>query len=230
MAIRSDRLKLRAQRHADGKLRCAWCSADPLYLAYHDSEWGVPVHQERRLFEMLCLEGAQAGLSWLTILRKRERYRSVFDGFDAEKMARYGAAKRRRLLQDPGIVRNRLKVDAFISNARAYLEIRAALGSFSDYVWGFTGGRPVRRRPLYLGGIAQSSVHSDAMSKDLKRRGFRFVGTTICHAFMQAVGIVDEHQRHCWAAASAVPEVWPNKILRDSSSTVGLLLIAAPRS
>ena len=204
MASQSDRRKLGAQRHTDGKLRCAWCSADPLYVAYHDTEWGVPVHGNRQLFEMLCLEGAQAGLSWLTILRKRESYRRAFDGFDAEKMARYGAAKRRRLLLDPGIVRNRLKVDAFISNAKAYLEIRASLGSFDDYLWQFTGGRVMRRRPLYLGGIAPSTVHSDAMSKDLKRRGFRFVGSTICYAFMQAVGIVDEHQRYCWAASQGV--------------------------
>jgi DNA-3-methyladenine glycosylase I len=191
--------KLGAQRHADGKLRCAWCPADPLYLAYHDTEWGVPVRDDGKLFEMLCLEGAQAGLSWLTILRKRGTYAKAFDGFDAEKMVRYGAAKRRRLLQDPGIVRNRLKVDAFISNAKAYLEIRASQ-SFSDYLWHFTGGEVVRRRPLYLGGVAQSTAYSDAMSKDLKKRGFRFVGSTICHAFMQAVGIVDEHQRYCWLA------------------------------
>jgi DNA-3-methyladenine glycosylase I len=191
--------KLGAQRHADGKLRCAWCGTDPLYLAYHDTEWGVPVHADHRLFEMLCLEGAQAGLSWLTILRKRETYRMAFDGFDAEKMARYGAAKRSRLLADPGIVRNRLKVDAFISNAKAYLQIRASLKSFDEYIWRFTDGQVLRRRPLYLGGIAQSTAQSDAMSKDLKQRGFRFVGSTICYAFMQAVGIVDEHQRHCWA-------------------------------
>ena len=200
MASQPDRRKLGAQRHTDGKLRCAWCPADPIYLAYHDTEWGVPVHDDRRLFEMLCLEGAQAGLSWLTILRKRETYRQAFDGFDAEKMARYGAAKRRRLLQDPGIVRNRLKVDAFISNARAFLAIRASGTAFADYIWQFTGGEVMRRRPLYLGAIAQSTAHSDAMSEDLKRRGFRFVGTTICYAFMQAVGIVNEHQRYCWLA------------------------------
>ena len=192
--------KLGAQRHADGKLRCAWCGTDPVYLAYHDAEWGVPVHADHRLFEMLCLEGAQAGLSWLTILRKRETYRLAFDGFDAEKMARYGAAKRMRLLADPGIVRNRLKVDAFISNAKAYLEIRASLKSFDQYIWQFTDGKVLRRRPLHLEDIAQSTAQSDAMSKDLKQRGFRFVGSTICYAFMQAVGIVDEHQRHCWAS------------------------------
>lgn len=160
------------------------------------------MHADPQLFEMLCLEGAQAGLSWLTILRKRENYRQAFDGFDAEKMARYNAAKRRRLLLNPGIVRNRLKVDAFITNAKAYLEIRASMNSFNDYIWQFTGGQVLRRRPLYLGGVPASTVHSDAMSKDLKQRGFRFVGSTICYAFMQAVGIVDEHQRHCWASQS----------------------------
>jgi DNA-3-methyladenine glycosylase I len=200
MASKPDRRQLGVQRHADGKLRCAWCPADPLYLAYHDTEWGVPMHADRALFEMLCLEGAQAGLSWLTILRKRETYRKAFDGFDAEKMSRYDAAKRRRLMLDPGIVRNRLKVDAFISNAKAYLEIRASSGSFDDYIWQFTDGEVLRRRPLYLGGIAQSTPQSDAMSKDLKGRGFRFVGSTICYAFMQAVGIVNEHQRYCWVA------------------------------
>jgi DNA-3-methyladenine glycosylase I len=200
MASQPDRRKRGAQRHADGKLRCAWCTEDPLYLAYHDTQWGVTVHDDRQLFEMLCLEGAQAGLSWITILRKRENYVKAFDGFDAEKMARYGAAKRRRLLQDPGIVRNRLKVDAFISNARAYLEIIDSVGSFNEYIWQFTDGKVLRRRPLYLGGIAASTAHSDAMSRDLKQRGFRFVGSTICYAFMQAVGIVNEHQRYCWVA------------------------------
>jgi len=187
-----------AQNHADGKRRCAWCTADPLYVDYHDNEWGIPVHADRRLFEMLCLEGAQAGLSWLTILRKRETYRLAFDNFDAEAIARYDAAKRKRLLQNPGIVRNRLKVDAFIGNARAYLAIRESHRSFDDYIWQFTDGKVLRRRPLHLGEFAQSTPQSDAMSKALKQRGFRFVGSTICHAFMQAVGIVDEHQRYCW--------------------------------
>ena len=186
------------QRHEDGKLRCAWCTADPLYIAYHDTEWGVPVHDDRQLFEMLCLEGAQAGLKWLTILRKRQSYRAAFDDFDAEAMARYDAAKRKRLLRDPGIVRNRLKVDAFVSNARCYLDICDRPGAFSDYLWQFTDRKVLRRRPLRLEEVASSTPQSDAMSKDLKRRGFRFVGTTICYAFMQAVGIVDEHQRNCW--------------------------------
>ena len=168
----TDRRKLKAQRHADGKLRCAWCPADPLYIAYHDTEWGVPVRADRALFEMLCLEGAQAGLSWITVLRKRETYRRAFDDFDAEKMSRYNAAKRRRLLQDPGIIRNRLKVDAFIANARAYLAIRCSAGSFSDYIWQFTDGRVLRRRPLYLGAVPAATAHSDAMSKDLKQKGF----------------------------------------------------------
>ena len=195
-----DRRKLRAQRHEDGKLRCAWCPADPLYIAYHDQEWGVALRDDARLFEMLCLEGAQAGLSWITVLRKRDNYRQAFDGFDAEKIARYTAAKKRSLLSNAGIIRNRLKVDAFIANARAYLELREAGDSFSDYLWQFTGGRVLRYRPLYLGQVAASTQHSDAMSKDLKKRGFKFVGSTICYAFMQAVGIVDEHQRNCWAA------------------------------
>jgi DNA-3-methyladenine glycosylase I len=202
--VQTDRRKLKARRHADGKLRCAWCPEDPLYVAYHDTEWGVPLRADRALFEMLCLEGAQAGLSWITVLRKRETYRRAFDDFDAEKMSRYNAVKRRRLLQDPGIIRNRLKVDAFVANARAYLEIRESSGSFSDYIWQFTNGRVVRRRPLYLGGIRQSTAHSDAMSKDLKQKGFKFVGTTICYAFMQAVGIVNEHQRYCWAAGKEI--------------------------
>ena len=203
-SVATDRRKMKAQRHADGKLRCAWCPADPLYIAYHDTEWGVPVRADRALFEMLCLEGAQAGLSWITVLRKRETYRRAFDDFDAEKMSRYNAVKRRRLLQDPGIIRNRLKVDAFIVNARAYLAIRTSAGSFSDYIWQFTDGRVLRRRPLYLGAIPASTAHSDAMSKDLRQRGFKFVGSTICYAFMQAVGIVNEHQRYCWVAGKEI--------------------------
>ena len=173
-------------------------------MAYHDTEWGVPSRADQHLFEMLCLEGAQAGLSWITVLRKRDTYRQAFDDFDAEKIVRYNALKRRRLLQDPGIIRNRLKVDAFIANARAYLEIRSSGATFSDYLWQFTNGKVLRRRPLYLGEIAATSALSDAMSKDLKRKGFKFVGSTICYAFMQAVGIVNEHQRYCWAAGKRV--------------------------
>jgi DNA-3-methyladenine glycosylase I len=191
----------RVKRHEDGKLRCAWCTTDPEYVAYHDEEWGVAVHDDRRLFEMLCLEGAQAGLSWLTILRKRQAYRRAFDGFDAEAMARYGAAKRKRLMNDAGIVRNRLKIEAFVGNARAYLEIRDKAGAFDEYLWQFTGGKVLRRRPARLTGLATTTRYSDAMSKDLKDKGFRFVGSTICHAFMQAVGMVDDHQRDCWVTA-----------------------------
>ncbi|HUX74411.1 MAG TPA: DNA-3-methyladenine glycosylase I [Steroidobacteraceae bacterium] len=202
MTTALDRLQARALRHADGKRRCAWCGFDPLYVAYHDAEWGVPVHDDRRLFEMLCLEGAQAGLSWLTILRKRENYRRAFAGFDAARMARYGARERARLMNDPGIVRNRLKIAAFIDNATAYLQIRTRPGAFDRYIWQFSDGRVLRRRPLRQGDVAATSVHSDALSKDLKSRGFHFVGSTICYAFMQAVGMIDEHQRHCWAAAS----------------------------
>lgn len=179
-------------------------------MAYHDDEWGVPVRDDQRLFEMLCLEGAQAGLSWLTVLRKREGYRAAFDRFDAEKIARYGARKRQSLMRNPGIVRNRLKIDAFIGNARAYLVLRDQPGGFAEYIWQFTGGRVIRRRPLHLGGIMASNAQSDAMSGDLKQRGFRFVGSTICYAFMQAVGLVDEHQRHCWrAAAGALRRIAP---------------------
>jgi DNA-3-methyladenine glycosylase I len=188
------------QRHSDGKLRCAWCPDDPLYVAYHDTEWGRPVRDDRHLFEMLCLEGAQAGLSWITVLRKRDSYRRAFDDFDPRKMARYDAAKRRRLLSDPGIIRNKLKVNAFIGNAKAYLDMQASKTSFSDYLWQFTDGKVVRRRPMYLGQIAPFNELSDALAKDLKKRGFRFVGSTICYAFMQAVGMIDEHQRNCWVA------------------------------
>jgi DNA-3-methyladenine glycosylase I len=193
----------RTQDHADGKLRCAWCGTDPTYVEYHDKEWGVALHDDRRLFEMLCLEGAQAGLSWLTILRKRDAYRRAFDGFDAEAMARYGAAQRRRLMSDAGIVRNRLKIEAFIDNARAYLNIRTHAGAFDAYIWQFTGGKVLRRRPLRPSSIPVTTRVSDAMSKDLKQRGFRFVGSTICYAFMQAVGIVDDHQRNCWVVGAS---------------------------
>ncbi len=192
--------KVAARRHADGERRCAWCTEDPIYVAYHDEEWGRALHDDQRLFEMLCLEGAQAGLSWITILRKRAAYRTAFDDFDPHKMARYGQAKRRSLLLDPGIVRNRLKVDAFIDNAKAYLKICRRPGDFDAYLWQFTEGKVLRLRPLDLGSIKTTSIESDAMSKDLKRQGFRFVGPTICYAFMQAVGMVDEHQRGCWVA------------------------------
>ena len=184
--------------HADGRRRCAWCGHDPLYVRYHDTEWGVPVMDDTRLFEMLCLEGAQAGLSWITILRKREHYRRAFDGFDAERVARYPPRRIERLLGDPGIVRNRLKVESCVSNARAFLELRAAEPSFAAVLWRYApSGR--RRRPRGPGEVPVTTDESEAMSRDLKRRGFRFVGPSICYAFMQAVGIVDDHQLGCSA-------------------------------
>ena len=190
----------RAKRHEDGKVRCAWCTTDPEYIAYHDEEWGVAVHDDRRLFEMLCLEGAQAGLSWLTILRKREAYRRAFDGFDPEAMARYGAAKRKRLMNDAGIVRNRLKIHGTVKNARAFLAVQQECGSFDAYIWRFVGGRPRVNRPRGPKDVRARSPESDAMSADLKRRGFTFVGSTICYAFMQAVGMVDDHAPTCFRA------------------------------
>ena len=187
-------------RHPDGRYRCAWCGTDPLYVRYHDTEWGVPLRDDAGLFEMLCLEGAQAGLSWITVLRKREHYRRVYDGFDAGRIARYTARKQAALLADPGIVRNRLKVQGFVRNARAFLALRDAGRSLEDVVWAHRpGGR--RRRPRVVGDIVASTPESDALSRELKRLGFTFVGTTICYAFMQAVGIVDDHQARCFVAA-----------------------------
>jgi len=178
--------------------RCAWAGTDPLMVAYHDREWGVPVHDDRVLFEFLILEGAQAGLSWATILRKRENYRRAFRGFDPEKVARFGTSDEQRLLGDPGIVRNHLKIGAAIDNARAFLEVRKDLGSFDRYLWGFVGGRPLRRRRRSPGEVPARTAESDALSRDLRRRGFRFVGSTICYAFMQAVGMVDDHTVGCF--------------------------------
>jgi len=180
------------------KMRCEWCGSDPLYVAYHDEEWGVPLHDDRRLFEFLILEGAQAGLSWITILRKRETYRKAFDGFDPEKMARWRPARIEKLLQNPGIVRNRLKVESAKSNAQAFLTIQKEFGSFDEYIWGFTGGKTIRNRWKALTDIPASTPKSDAMSKELKKRGFRFVGSTICYAFMQATGMVNDHTIGCF--------------------------------
>lgn len=177
--------------------RCAW-ARNPLSIAYHDREWGVPVRDDRKLFEFLILEGAQAGLSWDTILRKRERYREVFDGFDPEKVARYGARKKAQLLADSGIVRNRAKIEAAVGNARAFLAVRKEFGSFARYAWGFVGGKPIRNRRPRGAPAPTRSAESDALSKDLKRRGFKFVGTTIVYAFMQAVGMVDDHSVGCF--------------------------------
>jgi DNA-3-methyladenine glycosylase I len=180
--------------------RCPWAGSDPLYVSYHDDEWGRPVHDDRTLFEMLTLEGAQAGLSWLTILRKRPAYRRAFDRFDARKIARYDARKVSALLADAGIVRNRLKIESTISNARAFLEVRKEFGSFDAYIWQFVGGAPKVNRPKTMKDVPARTPESDAMSRDLKRRGFRFVGSTICYAFMQAVGMVDDHLTGCPAA------------------------------
>ena len=168
---------------------------------YHDEEWGVPVHDDRRLFEFLILEGAQAGLSWETVLRKRERYREVFDGFDASKIARYDARKVGALLNDPGIIRNRLKISSTISNAQAFLEVQREFGSFDAYIWQFTGGKSLRRSRRGQTDVPARTTESDTMSKDLKRRGFRFVGSTICYAFMQATGMVNDHLRTCFRSA-----------------------------
>jgi DNA-3-methyladenine glycosylase I len=179
-------------------IRCAWCGSDPLYLAYHDREWGVPNHDEHHLFEMLTLEGAQAGLSWLTILRKREGYRRAFAGFDPERIARFDAADVSRLLADPGIVRNRLKVESTIGNARALVALRDQGRSLSDLVWGFVDGEPRQNAWSSLSEVPASTPESERMSRELKRLGFRFVGATICYAFMQAVGMVSDHTTDCF--------------------------------
>ncbi|HEY7740805.1 MAG TPA: DNA-3-methyladenine glycosylase I [Steroidobacteraceae bacterium] len=177
--------------------RCAW-AATPLSIAYHDREWGVPVHDDRVLFEFIVLEGAQAGLSWETILKKREGYRRAFAGFDPAKVARFTAARRRRLLADEGIVRNRLKIDSTVTNAAAFLAIQREYGSFDRWLWAFAGGRPHVNRWRRGQGLPARTALSDALSRELKRRGFRFVGTTICYAFMQAVGIVNDHTTDCF--------------------------------
>lgn len=182
------------------KVRCAWCTNDAEYLRYHDGEWGVPVHDDRRLFEMLILEGAQAGLSWLTILKRREGYREAFDGFDAEKIARYDARKVKALLANPGIIRNRLKVRAAIENAKAFLAVQQEFGSFDKFIWQFVGGKPRINRPAGMREVPARTEISDAMSRELKRRGFKFVGSTICYAFMQAVGMVNDHTADCFRA------------------------------
>jgi DNA-3-methyladenine glycosylase I len=182
----------------DGKARCGWCGDDPLYMAYHDEEWGVPVRDDQKLFEFLTLEGAQAGLSWATILKKREGYRRAFAGFDAKKVARYGAAKIRELLNNPGIVRNRLKVESTVSNAKAFLAVQKEFGSFSRYAWAFTQGRILVNKIKRMDQIRATSPESDAWSKDMKKRGFRFVGSTILYAHMQATGMVNDHLVGCF--------------------------------
>lgn len=178
--------------------RCAWAGSDPIYIEYHDREWGVPVYDDRLLFEFLILEGAQAGLSWITILRKRNNYRKAFAGFDPERVARFGEADVTSLLANPGIVRNRLKVTSAVSNARAFLAVRDEFGSFSDYMWRFVDGVPIQNKWRNIREIPANTPVSDTMSRDLKKRGFRFVGSTICYSHMQAVGMVNDHTTDCF--------------------------------
>jgi DNA-3-methyladenine glycosylase I len=186
----------------DSVHRCAWAGNDVLYRQYHDREWGVPQHDDSKLFEFLILEGAQAGLSWITVLRKRENYRAAFDGFDAERIAAYSSAKIASLLQDSGIVRNRLKVNSAVLNAQKFLEVHAEFGSFDRFVWQFVGGQPIQNARRSMADVPASTMESDAMSKELKRRGFKFVGTTICYAFMQATGMVNDHTTDCFRHAT----------------------------
>jgi DNA-3-methyladenine glycosylase I len=180
------------------KKRCRWCGDDPLYQDYHDIEWGVPLHDERQLFEFLCLEGAQAGLSWITILKKRENYRKAFADFEAEKIANFNDIKIAALLQDKGIVRNKLKVNAFISNAKSYLRMLEQGGTLDNFLWGFVEGRPIQNSWKTMAEIPTSTPLSDIICKELKRRGFKFVGGTICYAYMQAIGMVNDHTTDCY--------------------------------
>ncbi|HEU4565805.1 MAG TPA: DNA-3-methyladenine glycosylase I [Gemmatimonadaceae bacterium] len=189
---------------ASAVARCGW-AVTALGIAYHDAEWGVPQHDDRALFEMLTLEGAQAGLSWETILRKRDRYREAFAGFHPERVARFGAADIERLMHDAGIVRNRLKIESTVGNARAFLRVREEVGSFDAYIWRFVDGRPRINAWRAMREVPARTAESDAMSRDLKRRGFRFVGSTICYAFMQATGMVNDHTVDCFRASSASP-------------------------
>ena len=183
---------------ASNKVRCGWAGDDATYVSYHDTEWGVPVYDDQRLFEFLVLEGAQAGLSWITILRKRDAYRKAFANFDPEKVARFNAKKLDALMQDAGIVRNRLKIESAVKNARAFLKLQEELGSFSDYQWAFVGGKPLQNRHASMKQIPARTPISDALSKDLKKRGFNFVGSTIIYAHMQAVGMVNDHIDACF--------------------------------
>ena len=182
--------------------RCPWAGPDPLYREYHDAEWGVPVHDDRHFFEMLVLEGAQAGLAWITILRKRQGYRDAFDGFDPAVVAGYGRRQVAALLENPAIVRNRRKIESAVGNARAFLRVQDEQGSFDRYVWGFVDGRPRRNRWRTLAEVPAETPESRSLSRDLKRRGFRFVGPTICYAFMQATGLVNDHLVGCFRRAA----------------------------
>lgn len=180
-------------------VRCKWANSNELLIPYHDEEWGVPVHDDRLLFEMLNLEGAQAGLSWLTILKKRSNYRKAFENFNAGRIARYGSNQKAELLKNEGIVRNRLKIDAVVENAKAFLAVQREFGSFDRYIWQFVAGKPIRRQKR-----RQAVAASEAMSKDLRKRGFKFVGPTICYAFMQAIGMVDDHDPKCFRRGPVV--------------------------
>ncbi len=180
------------------KPRCRWVTDDPIYIDYHDHEWGVPCYDDQRLFEMLILEGAQAGLSWLTILKKREGYRKAFAQFDAQKIAHFSEKKIETLLQNPAIVRNRLKVNATVNNARAYLAVQKEYGNFADYIWQFIGGKPIINRWKKTEDVPVTTAASDSMSRDLKKRGFKFVGSTICYAYMQSIGMVNDHTTDCF--------------------------------
>ena len=182
----------------DHKKRCAWVTDDPIYIHYHDTEWGVPIYDDRLLFEFLILEGAQAGLSWLTILKRRENYRLCFDHFNAEKIVNYDDQKYQALLETAGIIRNRLKIQSVITNAQAYLAIKKESSSFHDYIWQFVDGNPIHNHWKKHTDIPTTTAQSDAMSKDLKKRGFKFVGSTICYAYMQAVGMVNDHIKDCF--------------------------------
>ena len=192
-------------------IRCPWCTTDPLYTTYHDTEWGVPLHDDRALFEFLVLEGMQAGLSWLTILRKRENYRRVFDGFDPERVARYDGRMVRRLMADRGIVRNRMKIAAAITNARAFLRTQEEFGSFDRYVWQFVDGHPIRNAWKTLRQIPAETGESRALSKDLRQRGFAFVGPIICYAHMQATGMVNDHLVDCFRCRQVQRATMPRR-------------------
>lgn len=185
---------------SDEKVRCGWCTSDPVYMDYHDHEWGRPVHEDRVLFEFLVLESFQAGLSWITILKKRENFRKAFAGFDVEKVARFDERKLAALMQDEGIIRNRLKIDAAVNNAKQFMAIQREFGSFDKYIWAFVGGKPVINRPPTLKHVPASTDISKAITKDLGKRGFKFLGGTIMYAYMQAVGMVDDHVQDCWVS------------------------------
>jgi DNA-3-methyladenine glycosylase I len=183
------------------KPRCAWVNHEPLYIDYHDTEWGVPIYDDRFLFEFLILEGAQAGLNWITILKKRENYRKAFDNFNAEKITHYDQHKIEELMANSGIIRNRLKIQAAITNAKAYLQVQKEFGQFSTYIWSFVEGKPIKNHWQNLTQVPATSSISDKLAKDLKKRGFKFVGSTICYAFMQAVGMVNDHTKECFCYA-----------------------------